>query len=313
MPLLTIHNSQSGLARILLQQTLYMIECGLILFLFLFTACFKLTWDRAILGIGLGRGISSSVHLATWAVMANGGLPHSRHLLDFLNYGTYHLCVLIWFYYLLGPQKSATTSAVLPAREQSRHLEPGTGAFATTMNLAIIVIIVIAAALALGIILRVAVTQSLQAKQNTGLAVAIRPLDVEAFRNLIDPAEDDYLRRRLPPAQFRMVRRKRLRAMAAYIQVAGSNAAVLIRVGEAALTGGNVHTAVAAQQMVNDALLLRRNTAVALARIYLALAWPNSGFAAVRVVERYERLSGAAMLLGRLQNPAVPVRLSVPL
>jgi hypothetical protein len=28
------------------------------------------------------------------------------------------------------------------------------------------------------------------------------------------------------------------------------------------------------------------------------------------VVERYEHLSGAAMLLGRLQNPAVPVRLS---
>ena len=96
----------------LLQQTLYMIECGLILFLFLFTAGFKLTWDRATLGIALGRGISSSVHLATWAVMANGGMPQSRHLLDFLNMATYHLCVLIWFYYLLIPQKSAATSAV---------------------------------------------------------------------------------------------------------------------------------------------------------------------------------------------------------
>jgi hypothetical protein len=30
----------------------------------------------------------------------------------------------------------------------------------------------------------------------------------------------------------------------------------------------------------------------------------------VRVIERYEQLSGAAMLLGRLQNPVVPVRLS---
>jgi uncharacterized membrane protein len=96
----------------ILQQTLYMIECGLILFLFVFTACFKLTWDRATLGIGLGRGISSSVHLGTWAVMANGGLPQSRHLLDFLNMATYHVCVLIWFYYLLVPQKIATTSAV---------------------------------------------------------------------------------------------------------------------------------------------------------------------------------------------------------
>lgn len=96
----------------ILQQTLYMIECGLILFLFVFAAFFRLTWGRATLGIGLGRGISSSVHLATWAVMANGGLPHSRYLLDFLNMATYHVCVLIWFYYLLVPQKVVTTSAV---------------------------------------------------------------------------------------------------------------------------------------------------------------------------------------------------------
>ncbi len=96
----------------ILQQTLYMIECGLILFLFLFTVRFHLTWDKATLGIGLGRGISSSVHLATWAVMANGGLAHRYYLLDFLNMATYHVCVLIWFYYLLVPQKVATTSAV---------------------------------------------------------------------------------------------------------------------------------------------------------------------------------------------------------
>lgn len=176
------------------------------------------------------------------------------------------------------------------------------------MNLAIV--IVISAALALVIILSFAVTRSLQAKGNTGTAVAIRPIDIEAFRNLIDPEEDSYLRRRLPPAQFRVVRRARLRAMAAYVHVAQSNAGVLVRVGEAGLASGDPQIAAAAHQLVNDALLLRRNTTVALARIYVALAWPNSSFAAVRVVERYERLSGAAMLLGRLQNPVVPVRLS---
>jgi hypothetical protein len=179
------------------------------------------------------------------------------------------------------------------------------------MNLAII--IVICAALALAFILSVAVTRSLQVKGSAGTAVAIRPIDIEAFRNLIDPAEDSYLRRRLPPAQFRVVRRERLRAMAAYVQVAGTNAAVLVRVGEAALASGDARVAGAAQRLVNDALLLRRNAAVALARIYLALAWPNSDFAAARVVERYQHLSGAAMLLGRLQNPVVPVRLSSPL
>ncbi len=176
------------------------------------------------------------------------------------------------------------------------------------MNLAIV--LVTAAVLALGIILRLAVTRSLQARESTDLATTIHPIDIEAFRNLINPAEDDYLRRRLPPAQFRIVRRERLRAMAAYVHVAARNAVVLVSVGEGALASGDPRIAGAAQEVVNDALLLRRNTTVALARIYLALAWPNSGFAAARVVDRYERLSGAAMLLGRLQNPAVPVRLS---
>ena len=176
------------------------------------------------------------------------------------------------------------------------------------MNLAIV--LVIAAVLALGIILRLAVTRSLQTRESADLVTTIHPIDIEAFRNLINPAEDDYLRRRLPPAQFRIVRRERLRAMAAYVHVAARNAVVLVSVGEGALASGDPRIAGAAQQVVNDALLLRRNTTVALARIYLALAWPNSGFAAVRVVDRYERLSGAAMLLGRLQNPAVPVRLS---
>lgn len=176
------------------------------------------------------------------------------------------------------------------------------------MNLAIV--LVIAAVVALGVILRLAVSRSLQATGSSNLAARIRPIDVEAFRNLINPAEDHYLRRCLPPAQFRLVRRMRLRAMAAYIEVAASNAALLVRVGEAALAGGDPRVAEAAQQLVDHALLLRRNTTLALARIYLALAWPNSTFAAVRVIDRYEKVSGSAMLLGRLQNPAAAVRLS---
>jgi hypothetical protein len=179
------------------------------------------------------------------------------------------------------------------------------------MTLAII--LVIAAVVALVIILRLAITRSLQARGRASLAATIRPIDIEAFRNLINPAEDDYLRRRLPPAQFRVVRRERLYAMAAYVHVVADNAAVLVRVGQTAVASGDPRLAGAAQRVVNDALLLRRNTTVALLRIYLAVAWPNSRFATGRLVDGYEQLSGAAMLLGRLQNPAVPVRLSAQL
>jgi hypothetical protein len=106
------HQFAIGYRANILQQTLYMIESGLILFLFLFAASFGVRWDRPTLGIGLGRGVSSSVHLATWAVMANGAFLDKRYLLDFLNMATYHVCVLIWFYFLLIPQKNTTTVAV---------------------------------------------------------------------------------------------------------------------------------------------------------------------------------------------------------
>ncbi len=176
------------------------------------------------------------------------------------------------------------------------------------MTLAIM--LVIAAALALLFILGVTLSRSLQVSDGAGLATQIRPLDVEAFRNLIDPAEDDYLRRRLPAAEFRIVRRERLRAMAAYVQTAGRNAAILIRVGQSALAASDPATAEAAHRLVDDALLLRRNAAFALIRIYIALAWPNSGLAAEPILQGYEQLNGSAMLLGRLQNPAVPVRIA---
>jgi hypothetical protein len=94
-----------------LEQSLYMIQSGLILFLFLFAAYFRLSWDRRTFGILLGFGVLSCEHLASWAVMANGFLADKRYLLDMLNMATYHACVLIWFCYLLVPGKPTTKSA----------------------------------------------------------------------------------------------------------------------------------------------------------------------------------------------------------
>src|ERR1700691_6007299 len=106
------------------------------------------------------------------------------------------------------------------------------------MNLAIV--LVIAAASALRIILRVAVSRRWStSNRSTPFATTICPIDTGAFRKLINPAEDDYLRRRLPPAQFRAVRRERLYAMAAYVHVVADNAAVLVRLGQGAVASGD--------------------------------------------------------------------------
>lgn len=96
-----------------LLQSLYIVEGGLALFLFLFVAYSKLSWSRTDFGIALGFGIVFCQHMATWSITASKALPYSQYpILDFLNMATYHACVLIWCYYLLVPQKKATESAV---------------------------------------------------------------------------------------------------------------------------------------------------------------------------------------------------------
>ena len=176
------------------------------------------------------------------------------------------------------------------------------------MTLALV--LVIAAAFALVIILGITVSTRLQISPRLAVVQKIEPIDIEAFRNLVNPTENEYLRRRLSAAEFRTVQRERLRAAAAYIRVAGRNAAVLVAIGQAALSANDGATVEAARQLVDNALLLRRNASVALLRIYVALAWPHSALAAAPVLHGYEQLSGRAMLLGRLQNPAVPVRIA---
>jgi hypothetical protein len=96
----------------LLLQSSYVVDCGLALFLFLFAAHFNLVWDRQVFGIAVGLGIVWCEHMASWALSANGILGNKSYLLDFLNPATYHVCVLIWFYFLLVPHKVTTTSAV---------------------------------------------------------------------------------------------------------------------------------------------------------------------------------------------------------
>jgi predicted anti-sigma-YlaC factor YlaD len=171
------------------------------------------------------------------------------------------------------------------------------------MNLALV--LVFAAAISFVVIVLVG-----RSRLQFANATEIQPIDVDAFRNLADLRESEYLRSRLPSAEFRHIQRLRLRALAAYVQAVGQNAVMLIRIGQSALNSNQTEIVQAARKLVNEALLLRRNAGLAMLRIYLALLWPNAGFAAAPVLESYQRLSGSAMLLSRLQNPAATVRIS---
>jgi hypothetical protein len=101
----------------ILEQTIYIIECGILASIFGFSAYFRIGMPIAERGIALGLSISACVHLATWALAANNSLPNeSRVVLDFINMATFHFCVLMWIYYLLVPRRvsAMTASMALP-------------------------------------------------------------------------------------------------------------------------------------------------------------------------------------------------------
>jgi hypothetical protein len=103
----------------ILEQTIYLIEAGLLVFIFLLSSYFRLSLSRQIFGIAVGLSVSACVHLAAWAIIAGGQLPNStRYQLDFFSMATYHACVLVWFYYLLVPG-TVGTARVIPLPENN--------------------------------------------------------------------------------------------------------------------------------------------------------------------------------------------------
>jgi hypothetical protein len=89
----------------ILDRTASIMQCGLMLGLFLFSAYLGLSWRSHVFGIALGLGIFASVELAASAFLSQTGYAY----VDYVNYvtmATYHCCVLIWAFYLLLPERS---------------------------------------------------------------------------------------------------------------------------------------------------------------------------------------------------------------
>lgn len=100
-----------------LQQTASILQCGLLVSLFVFSAYLGLSWRNYVFGMVLGLGISASVELAAAALRSQLGASANEYL-NLLIMGTYHICVLIWIFYLWGPERSPTTTALkLPAHD----------------------------------------------------------------------------------------------------------------------------------------------------------------------------------------------------
>jgi hypothetical protein len=165
---------------------------------------------------------------------------------------------------------------------------------------------IIVAVLALALLLFViwmAISRPHSRKYRENPAQHLRPVDVEAFRNLIDPAEEDFLRSRLPHAEFRKIQRERLGAAVAYITDAAHNAGIMVQLADAARHGPDPAAAQSAQKLLHEATQLRLYAYQALPRLYLAMAFPSRRTSPLRVAESYEQMTQRVVSLG-VQYPA---------
>jgi len=150
--------------------------------------------------------------------------------------------------------------------------------------------------------------------ENTSDLVAeIRPLDLEAFGNLTDANEEQFLRNNLSREEFRAVQRARLRAAVDYVVVITHNATVLARWGEAAGRSQDPHIAQEGRKLVDNAARLRLYSLLYLAKLYATIMLPGASLSLGPLVDNYQRLKSIAGHLALLQQPRQASQLSAML
>jgi len=109
----------------LLDRSMAIIQAGLLLFLFLFSRMFGLSWRSYTFGIALGCGIFASTEIAGWTLGLAAATERSKDLLNLLPTGSYHVSVLVWLGYLVAAEKpvGAATYAAPEIDQWSGELE----------------------------------------------------------------------------------------------------------------------------------------------------------------------------------------------
>lgn len=166
----------------------------------------------------------------------------------------------------------------------------------------ITILLVLFALLALLVILFAARGRSERITDVAQLQGKIRPVDILAFRNLVDPEEEFYLQEHLPPGEFRIIQRERLRVAVEYIECVASNAALLLRLGEAARLSADLEVANAGRELVESASKIRILSFSAALKLRVRLVLPGLRVSPGSVSSSYESLTALVGRLARLQH-----------
>ncbi|MFY9647487.1 MAG: hypothetical protein WAK29_20070 [Terriglobales bacterium] len=164
--------------------------------------------------------------------------------------------------------------------------------------------LVAVAFVALGILVYVAIgglTRPATLKQTDleKAVAAFRSLDIDAFRNLVDSSEEQFLRSNLAPSKFREIKRQRAWAAFIYAWEAGKAAAALATVAQAAQRSPDPRIAASGAQVAENAFRLRLHTIQVGVRLLTEVALPDLQSRSLPAfLDQYERTSQTLFRLG---------------
>ena len=97
-----------------LEQTASILQAGLLLVLFLFSAYIGLSWRNYVFGMALGLGIYASVKLAAAALQSSSVVASGNVYRNLVVMGSFHFAVLVWLVYLLVPEPALSPAIAIP-------------------------------------------------------------------------------------------------------------------------------------------------------------------------------------------------------
>jgi hypothetical protein len=115
----------------------------------------------------------------------------------------------------------------------------------------------------------------------------LTPVDLEAFENLTDPEEEQFLRKNLSPDEFRRVQRTRVRAAKMYVAALSQNAVLLVAVGQSARASADPEIAAAGQEIIHRAIRLKIWCFLSLLRMDAAFVFPAHLSPSTRIANQY--------------------------
>ncbi len=124
-------------------------------------------------------------------------------------------------------------------------------------------------------------------------------LDIEAFRNLVNPEEEAFLQASLPADRFKAIKRERLWAAFAYTRALSGIALEFSRFGNALSQSPDAGMADLGKQLSGGAIQLRILALTASGRLFMAAAFPNLPHKSPRsLLEQYDRSAKLLTLCG---------------